>query len=70
MHYRDLREFIAALEQRNQLKKIDEPIAVYLEMTEISDRVLRQQGPALLFKNPIDRQGNKYPQPVLSLIHI
>ena len=48
MHYRDLREFIAALEQRNQLKKIDEPIAVYLEMTEISDRVLRQQGPALL----------------------
>ena len=30
MHYRDLREFIAALEQRNQLKKIDEPIAVYL----------------------------------------
>ena len=66
MHYHDLREFIAALEQRNQLKKIDEPIAVYLEMTEISDRVLRQQGPALLFKNPIDRQGNKYPQPVLA----
>ncbi|MDG0968475.1 MAG: 4-hydroxy-3-polyprenylbenzoate decarboxylase [Porticoccaceae bacterium] len=48
----DLREFIALLEQRGELKRIKQEVDPYLEMTEISDRTLRTQGPALLFENP------------------
>ncbi len=48
----DLREFIQLLEDRGQLKRISHSISPNLEMTEICDRTLRQQGPALLFENP------------------
>ncbi len=51
MKYKDLREFITMLESRGLLKRLQLPISPVLEMTEISDRVLRQQGPALLFEN-------------------
>ncbi len=53
MKYRDLREFIQSLEQRGELKRISQPVNPHLEMTEISDRVLRAEGPALLFENPV-----------------
>ncbi|WAJ70251.1 4-hydroxy-3-polyprenylbenzoate decarboxylase [Catenovulum adriaticum] len=53
MQYKDLRDFIAQLEQKNLLKRIKQPVSTYLEMTEISDRVLRAGGPALLFENPV-----------------
>ncbi len=52
MKYRDLREFIALLEARGELKRITVPVSPELEMTEIADRVLRQGGPALLFERP------------------
>jgi 4-hydroxy-3-polyprenylbenzoate decarboxylase len=52
MIYRDLREFLTQLEQRRQLKRLAHEIDPYLEMTEICDRTLRAQGPALLFTNP------------------
>ena len=52
MSYRDLRDFIAQLEQRGELKRIHAPVSPHLEMTEICDRVLRAGGPALLFENP------------------
>jgi 4-hydroxy-3-polyprenylbenzoate decarboxylase len=52
MKYRDLRDFIAQLEQRGQLKRIRHEVDPYLEMTEIADRTLRAGGPALLFENP------------------
>ena len=52
MKYRDLRDFIAQLEQRGELKRISLPVDPKLEMTEIADRVLRAGGPALLFENP------------------
>ena len=52
MKYKDLRDFIAQLEQSGQLKRISREIDPYLEMTEISDRTLRAGGPALLFENP------------------
>lgn len=53
MKYSDLRDFIAQLEKIGQLKRISQPISTELAMTEISDRTLRQGGPALLFENPI-----------------
>jgi len=51
MKYQDLRDFIAQLEQRGQLKRISTEIDPYLEMTEIADRTLKAGGPALLFEN-------------------
>ena len=47
-----LRDFIRTLQQREQLKEISIPVDPNLEVTEISDRVLRSRGPALLFKQP------------------
>ena len=52
MKYTDLRDFIDHLEQRGELKRISVEVDPVLEMTEISDRVLRAGGPALLFENP------------------
>jgi 4-hydroxy-3-polyprenylbenzoate decarboxylase len=53
LKYKDLREFIAVLESSGELKRIDQPVSPHLEMTEICDRVLRQQGPAILFDRPV-----------------
>lgn len=50
--FKDLRDFISQLEQQGELKRIQTSVAPYLEMTEISDRTLRGEGPALLFENP------------------
>ena len=52
MEYRDLRDFIDQLERGGDLKRISKSISPDLEITEISDRVLRAGGPALLFENP------------------
>lgn len=58
MKYKDLREFIAGLEARGELKRIALPVDPNLEITEICDRTLRAAGPALLFENPT---GSDYP---------
>ena len=52
MKYRDLRDFLAQLEKRGELRRIASPVNPRLEMTEICDRTLRKAGPALLFENP------------------
>ncbi|TGD73879.1 4-hydroxy-3-polyprenylbenzoate decarboxylase [Mangrovimicrobium sediminis] len=52
MKYKDLREFIAALEARGELVRVKAEVDPNLEMTEIADRTLRAGGPALLFENP------------------
>ena len=52
MKYRDLRDFIAQLEQLGELKRIAAEVDPHLEMTEVCDRVLRAGGPALLFERP------------------
>jgi len=51
MKYADLRDFISQLEARHLLKRIDYPVSPHLEMTVVSDKVLRANGPALLFTN-------------------
>ncbi|RKF22106.1 4-hydroxy-3-polyprenylbenzoate decarboxylase [Alginatibacterium sediminis] len=61
MKYKDLRDFLALLEQRGQLKRISQAISSELEITEISDRTLKAGGPALLFENVIG-----YDVPVLA----
>jgi 4-hydroxy-3-polyprenylbenzoate decarboxylase len=49
--YRDLRDFIEALEAKGELKRVSAEVDPYLEITEICDRTLRAGGPALLFEN-------------------
>ena len=61
MKYKDLRDFIAQLEKIGELKRVTAPVSTHLEMTEICDRVLRAQGPAILFENVTG-----YPMPVLA----
>ncbi len=51
MKYKDLRDFIEQLEKIGEIKRISLPVSTHLEMTEICDRVLRAQGPAILFEN-------------------
>ena len=58
MKYQDLRDFIQQLEEQGELKRIQQPIDPYLEMTEIADRTLKAGGPALLFENV---KGHKMP---------
>ena len=50
MAYQDLREFINQLEAQGQLRRVPQAVSPVLEMTAVCDRVLRQQGPALLFE--------------------
>ena len=52
MKYRDLRDFISQLEKLGDLKRVITSVSPHLEMTEICDRVLRAQGPAVLFEHP------------------
>ena len=54
MAYRDLREFIEALESKGLLKRIKTEVDPDLEITEITDRVSKMKGKknvALLFEN-------------------
>lgn len=52
MAYRDLREFVRALERNNELKRIPFEVDPYLEITEFADRAVKSGGPALLFEKP------------------
>ncbi|MBY0484183.1 4-hydroxy-3-polyprenylbenzoate decarboxylase [Nitrosomonas sp.] len=52
MQYKDLRDFIRQLEAMGELKRIQTEIDPALEMTEICDRILKAQGPAVLFEHP------------------
>ncbi len=61
MSFKNLRDFLEHLEAQGQLKRISHPVDPHYEMVEISDRTLRQGGPALLFENPIG-----YDVPVLT----
>jgi len=56
--YKDLREFIQKLEKEGELKRIRAEVDPVLEITEITDRVTRAGGPALLFERP---KGSRVP---------
>jgi len=58
MKYKDLRDFIDKLEKMGELKRIKLEVDPVLEITEIADRTLRAEGPALLFENV---KGSEFP---------
>ena len=61
MAYNDLQDFIKELEAQGELRRIKEPVSPVLEITEITDRVCKRYGPALLFENV-----SGYDMPVLT----
>ena len=58
MAYDDLRAFVRALENAGELKRIAAEVDPVLEITEITDRVSKKGGPALLFEKP---KGSRVP---------
>lgn len=51
MAYRDLRHFIQKLEEEGELVRIKEYVNPNLEIAELTDRISKNYGPALLFEN-------------------
>ncbi len=51
MAYSSLRDFVSLLERKGQLLRISQSVSQDLEITEISDRMIKGGGPALLFEN-------------------
>ena len=51
MGYRNLREFITALEKAGELRKVTAEVSPELEITQVVDTVSKSGGPALLFEN-------------------
>ena len=51
MKFADLREFIAFLEERGELRRVTAEVTWDLEIAEIADRLVKKGGPALLFEN-------------------
>jgi 4-hydroxy-3-polyprenylbenzoate decarboxylase len=49
--FRSLGDFLSALESRGDLVRVTRPVSRDLEITEVTQRVLRADGPALLFEN-------------------
>jgi 4-hydroxy-3-polyprenylbenzoate decarboxylase len=56
--YQDLRDFLADLERRGELKRVELEVDPRLEVTELCQRALKQGGPALLFERP---KGSRIP---------
>jgi 4-hydroxy-3-polyprenylbenzoate decarboxylase len=60
MAYKDIQRFMKVLERKKQLKRITAVVNAKYEITEITDRISKQNGPALLFEQVKDS-----PYPVL-----
>jgi UbiD family decarboxylase len=58
MPFRDLQSFLTKLESQGDLVRIKTQVNPELEITEIVTRVIRHDGPALLFENV---KGSRYP---------
>src|SRR5216117_4054922 len=65
MALNNLRAFIGAIETQDDLVRVDRPVSVDKEITEIADRCMKSPGggPALLFQRPTLLAGgpSRYP---------
>jgi 4-hydroxy-3-polyprenylbenzoate decarboxylase len=50
MTYKDLREFLDALEKKGLLKRVTAEVDPHLEISEIMDRLVKKGGPAVVFE--------------------
>ena len=58
MPFSDLQHFMAVLERRGELRRIRVEVDPELEITEIATRVVKDEGPALLFERV---KGSDFP---------
>ncbi len=58
MFFKDLKDYITALEKRGELRVVDKEVSPILEAAEIADRMVKSGGPALLFRNV---KGSSFP---------
>ncbi|WP_243312930.1 menaquinone biosynthesis decarboxylase [Fundidesulfovibrio agrisoli] len=58
MAYKDLQEFIRVIEKHGELRRVGVELDPYLEIAEVTDRVSKSAGPAVLFENV---KGSKFP---------
>ncbi|MBI4398729.1 MAG: menaquinone biosynthesis decarboxylase [Candidatus Omnitrophica bacterium] len=58
MAYKNLRQFIDFLKARNELEVISAEVSPLLEITEINNRIVQGEGPALFFERV---QGSPFP---------
>src|SRR3989304_6740641 len=49
--YNDMREFLRALEEKGLLKRVKAEVSADLEIPEILDRLVKKNGPAVIFEN-------------------
>jgi 4-hydroxy-3-polyprenylbenzoate decarboxylase len=61
-----LSQFVAQLEQAGELVRVRQPVSLDLELCEIADRVMKQEGggKALLFEQPVLMNGQRSAFPV------
>ena len=52
MAFDTIQALISKFEDQGQLVRIGEELSPHLEITEVTDRVVKQDGPALLFERP------------------
>lgn len=52
MSFENLQSMVGSLEKSGQLVRISEQLSPNLEITEVTDRVVKNSGPALLFEHP------------------
>ncbi len=58
MTYDSLGDFVAALDRAGQLQRVEAEVDPHLEISEITNRVVKRGGPALLFTNI---RGSQFP---------
>ncbi|MBU1042683.1 MAG: menaquinone biosynthesis decarboxylase [Proteobacteria bacterium] len=58
MPYKDLQDFLKHLDKNGEIKRIDAELDPYLEIAEVTDRVCKKFGPALLFGQV---KGSRFP---------
>ena len=64
--FRELSDFLRFIESKGQLRRIRDKVSVVHEVTEIHRRLLLEQGPALLFEQPIKADGTPSEMPLLT----
>jgi 2,5-furandicarboxylate decarboxylase 1 len=53
MAFKDLREYVQLLEAHGELLRIKKPVDTHLEVGRILQKIYAEQGPAVIFENPI-----------------
>ena len=64
--FRELSDFLRFLESRGQLRRIRDKVSVVHEVTEIHRRVISDDGPALVFEQPIRADGSPSDVPLVT----